>query len=292
MERFGQADSRSPLRRSYESEDPLFLGQDLIDRCGSIDQLESLTAEPLPAHPVDWGAVPAEDRPLLETLLSLIEPMCLAELDDEYISIVRRLVERCAAHPSRPLRARSRPERLAAALVWVATLGNAEPRVLRTGGIGDIWWWFGVTSCTTIGRTLATTVGFRPTPRYGEEVGWDRDEGVYLRDPALLHSRYRRSLIAQTASLNDYIVEHEERKRLARPMVQSEGQVRLRMVESEFAVAAKTNLRNGRHVVMLGLGGTVTDPDHLFALSIPEARRLLQSVQHAVDSTPIPTLTP
>ena len=49
-------------------------------------------------------------------------------------------------------------------------------------------------------------------------------------------------------------------------------------------------LDTGRQVVVLGLGGESDDPDELFALPIPEARRLVHEMQRAVDSLPLPAI--
>ena len=85
------------------------------------------------------------------------------------------------------------------------------------------------------------------------------------------------------------LVEQEERKRLARPMVHNgDGQVRIRLVETDFALSVRTSLDAGRQVIALGLGGSKVDPDYVFALSIPEARRLINGVQRALDSNPLP----
>jgi len=163
--------------------------------------------------------------------------------------------------------------------------------VMSSRGVGLTWSWFGVTSCTQLARKMATTLGFRPESRFGEPVGWDQDQGVYIRNAALLTSPCRKELISQREGVNKSILEQEERQRLKRPMVRSGDQVRMRLVEANYALAARTRLESGRQVVVLGLGGTSHDPDQMFALSIPEARRLLAGMQCAVDSLPLATIS-
>ena len=284
-----EPDGRTPLRRSFESDDLLFFGQFLLDRCGTLAAVEALTDDPLPPERFDDDAVPAQDRAIVGTVLDLIEPVCERHLDGEYATVLKRLVAIAAAHPQRPLRTRTSPDRLAAAMVWIALVGNADRRVGTSRGAGSIWWWFEVTSCTKLARTVATTLGFRPEPRFDGPVGWDQDLGVYFRSSALLQSRCRRLLISQRESVNARVVEEEERRRLARPAVRSGTQVRMRMVESDFALAMRTSVDGGRQMVVLGLGGTSEDPDHLFALSIPEARRLAGAMRCALDAVAVPT---
>lgn len=279
----------SPLRRSFESSDGYFIGQSLIDRCGTIDAVESLTDEVLPFYPVDWSVVPEADREVVETVLDLVDRVCVVHLDAEYRSVSQRLVLLAASHPAFPLRSRTSPDRLAAAILWIALVANMDRLILRSYGPDIVWSWFGVTPCTRMARKIATTLGFRPEPEYGEPVGWDRDKGVYVRDAGLLTSQCRRELIDRRERLNEMLVEQEERKRLARPMVHNgDGQVRTRLVETDFALSVRTSLDAGRQVIALGLGGSKVDPDYVFALSIPEARRLINGVQRALDSNPLP----
>jgi len=282
------SDTRSPLRRAVESAEGFHVGQGLIDRCGGIDNVEALTSEALPSDPFNWEVVPVADRDVVQTMLGLIEPVCQDHLHSEYLTVMRRLIEFAVVHPEQPLRTRTSPDRLAAALLWVALVANMDRLVMSARQTRLIWWWFDVTSCTRLARNMATKLGFRPEPRFGEPVGWDEDLGVYVRDPALLTSRCRMALIAQRDRTNEIILEQEERERLMRPMVRSGNQVRMRLVETDFALSARTSLDSGRQVVVLALGGTPTDPDEMFALSIPEARRLLTGVQSAVDSLPLP----
>lgn len=278
-------DTRSPLRRASES-DEFYVGRSLVDRCGSIDSVEGLTSDVLAPDPFDWSIVPAEDRAVVEVMLGLLESVCEDHLDSEYFTVMKRLIEVAAIHPEQPLRARTSPDRLAAALLWIGLVANMDRLLMSSRGTARIWWWFDVTSCSRLARKVATTLGFRPEPRFEQPVGWDQDQGVYTRNPALLTSRCRMGLISQRERVNEMIVEEEERRRLERPMIRSGNQVRMRLVETDYAMAARTSLESGRQVVVLGLGGTSDDPDHLFSLSIPEARRLLAGMQCAVDSLP------
>jgi len=162
--------------------------------------------------------------------------------------------------------------------------------VMSSRGTRLVWWWFNVSSCTRLARKMATTLGFRPESRYDEPVGWDQDAGVYVRDATLLTSRCRKELISQRESANQLILEDEERRRQMRPMLRSGNKVRMRLVETDYAMSARTSVESGRQVVVLGLGGTRDDPDDMYALSVPEARRLLAGMQRAVDSLPMPTI--
>ena len=282
-------DRRTPLRRAFESDDLRFFVKFLVDRCGTIDAVESLTDDALLPDCVDDESIPTQDRALVRTLLDLIEPVCERHLDDEYFTVLKRLIATTATHPERPLRTRTSPDRLAAALVWIALVGNADRRVGTARGASPVWWWFDVTSCTKLARGLVTTLGFRPEPRFGGPVGWDEDLGVYFRNTALFHSRYRRSLIAQRASTNARVIDEEERRRVARPAVRTGNQLKMALVESDFALAMKVSLDGGRQMVVLGLGASREDPDNLFALSIPEARRLAGAMQYALDAVAVPT---
>jgi hypothetical protein len=217
-------------------------------------------------------------------VLELLESVCRNHLDDEYLTVLRRLLAFAAAHPEKPLRARTEPERLAAALAWIALVGNVDTRISGRDGSEVVWWWFGVTSCKRLARSLATTLGLRPEPRFGRPVGWDEDRGVYFKNVDLLHSRCRQWLISQRAQLIANILEREERQRLARPVVHDGSNAEMRAVEADFAMALKIAQDGGRQIVMLGLGQSSADPDHLFALSVPEAYRLLAGLQRALDS--------
>ncbi len=283
-------DTRSPLRRASEVGDGFYFGKSLVARCGTIDSVEALTSDVLSPDPFDWSIVPVEDRAIVESLLGLLESVCEDHLDGEYFTVMRRLIEVAVVHPERPLRTRTTPNRIAAALLWIALVANMDRIVMSSRLTGLLWWWCDVTSCTLLARKMATTLGFRPDDRFGEPVGWDEDRGVYARDAALLTSRCRTELISQRERLNEMILEQEERERLQRPMVRSGNQVQMQLVDTDYALAARTSLESGRQIVILGLGGTPDDADQLFALSIPEARRLLAGMQRAVDSLPFPTL--
>lgn len=282
-----ELDARTPLRRASELEDAIFYGQFLVDRCGSIDAVEELADEVLPTEQFDWSAVSADDCLIVQTLLDLIE-RARHHIGDENRTVALRLLAIAAAHPDHPLGARTPPERLAAALVWVALIGNYDPLVSTSRRTSQLWWIFDVTSCVNLGRKMATTLGFRRESYCGEPIGWDEDRGVYFGRATLLNSRCRKDLISQREAVVERILEAEEQQRMARPMVRSGGELHMKLVESDFALAAKTSVGGGRQMVMLGFGAAIDDPDYLFALSIPEARRLIGAAQRAVDSVAMP----
>jgi len=125
-------DTRSPLRRASEAGESLYLGQGLVDRCGSIDSVEALTSEVLPPDPFDWGIVQAEDRAVVEAMLGLLESVCEDHLDSEYYTIMNRLIEVAVTHPDQPLRTRTSHDRLAAGLLWIALVANMDQLVMSS----------------------------------------------------------------------------------------------------------------------------------------------------------------
>jgi hypothetical protein len=95
-------------------------------------------------------------------LLDRIEHFCDRSVDPEFLTILRLLAV-TAAHDDHPLRRRSSPQRIAAALVWIALRGNMSVgRGQRYSG-QTLWFQLGVTSCADLGRRCGHRSGRSPT---------------------------------------------------------------------------------------------------------------------------------
>ena len=130
----------------------------LADMVGGEQQLDRLTAEPLPDEPFDDQGIPDQIADRVAETLALVDRCCEELLDTEHRTAVRRLLHDVAiAHP-RGFDGRSRPRTAAAGLCWMVGRANASV------GYGDLQTqelmaWFGlkappVTRAYSIQRAL------------------------------------------------------------------------------------------------------------------------------------------
>jgi len=140
------------LRRALESDH--LLVQSLrrrADALGGVTALEDLDDSLLPAESFDWSTVRDTDREVAEDVLRRLDAVA-TELPDEYTTVLRRLLAIACQASEATLRRRSSPERIAAALAWIALKGNQDlggsRRFVTSADL--LWWRFGVTSCSAL----------------------------------------------------------------------------------------------------------------------------------------------
>ena len=90
----------------------------------------------------------------------------------------------------RPFRRSPHPARCGASLVWLVGQANGEFGRGSRRTAAWLWAWFGVGNCADRGRSLRRAAGLEP-----EQGSWS--EPLPLGDPAVLHSRFRASLVAE-----------------------------------------------------------------------------------------------
>jgi hypothetical protein len=229
--------------------------------------------------------VEARDHAFVAEVLTLSDQCCDRMLDTEYRTITRRILARVAARDPRPLRRSTRADRCGAGLVWLAGRANGEFGRRGRWTNQRLWDWFGVGDCSPRGYTLRNAAGLGPevvvAPRwsYGS---------LSLGDPALLHSRFRSSLLAQ----RDALLAIAARRRtwsLAHAALPARG----RATPVTAVAAVKGVAEEGsRAFVVIGFGDELEDLDDLddttfFALTIPDAHELVRMVQRAL-ADPLP----
>jgi hypothetical protein len=260
---------------------------DLAGLVGGIDALERLDAVQLPGDPFNWAAVADTDRAVVCDVLARIDDCVERAYDIEYRTIARRLLERIAALDPNSLR-RGSVVRTAAAITWLALRGNGRLDGRGWPTADGLWAMFGVSSCAARGRSLFSSTGLTPRPGADTSV-FSRMSDVWLRDPNLLHSRTR-ALVLQYREATIRNIEAEAAKCAeAHPIKRlPDGNLRIaaRTVTPRWAIRAPTE--SGRALVLATFGESEDDPEVL-ALSVSDARHLVNLLERALDS-PTPTL--
>jgi hypothetical protein len=278
---------------NYEHESPLSIAEtmngptwldscarDLVACVGSVEALESLDAESHRAEELEFDGLEPEDAELAGELVDLIGEAQLA-LDPEMVTIIHRMVGRLAAHPDKPLRRRAQTPRIAAAIVWVAL--SASGMVGRRSGTRsatDIWFAFDTSSASDIGHSLAHALR-----NLANDDTPDRLVGIshppMLTDPALLHSRYRRSLVDRRHELKRAIRDQQQREIRDHPIQVRHGEgVRFATTPTTIRWAVRSHDENGRATVMLANGDL--QGMQLISISVPDAYRLIAALEHAL----------
>ena len=287
--------------------------QRLIDALGGVAAVEELSDHPHIDEEFDWSDIAESDHARVNEILRLISsdmpaPRANGEraivqvvgldklrphllwCDPEYRTIAGRILRALALDPARPLDRRIKAERIAAAIMWVgitASGGLARSRRMKPP---MLWDWFEVSSCKRIGRELADHV-----KRYNASVvGTDevdvRDNPyalseITLGNSSLLHSTFRGLLVEQRDDLLERIERQHQRERDAHPLITNGLQGRLglrsRPVTVRWAMRGE-NEETGRACVSVALGESLDDIE-LLGLSIPDARRLIEALQCALD---------
>jgi hypothetical protein len=280
----------SPLRTAIERDDH-FSGelQQLAAVCGGVPALETLTDDPTPDEPFDPSVIADADRALVEEIIATIELAGDRFLDDEHRTIARRLVAAAATHPTHPLRRKTAPGKLAAALTWIMLRGNMQlgPGKRLTGQF--LWELFGVSNSADLGRSIAQKMRLL-APTGGRPYRSLPSKGIALGDVRLLHSHARSWLIQrrdETIEVANQIAADRERWSLV--TVRDDGNVSIRCRDQRVLTAVKALDSNGRATVMVLLGNRIMDPDDVIAISVPDTHLLISALQHALDSPLIVT---
>jgi hypothetical protein len=288
--------------------------QRLIDSVGGAARVEDLRDRPHVDETFDWTDIAESDRARVGELLRIIsndspvprsngDPSVFEHIgldkirqrlpwcDPEYRTIALRIVRTLALDPTRPLDRRIKPKRLAAAIMWIALTASGAFARSRRIKPPMLWDWFEVSSCTNVGRELADYVRRRNgAVSSTDEVDLRDDQHaigeITLGDPALLHSTYRQLLFEQRDDLLDRVKTDHERARDAHPIILNGMQERFgfrsRPATVRWAMRG-ANEETGRACVSVAFGEGLDDMEVL-GLSVPDARRLIEALQHALDA--------
>jgi hypothetical protein len=254
--------------------------EDLQAFVGGFDALMRLDTEPIPNEEFDWSSVESQDEAFVAPVLMLVDDCCEQMLDDEYRTIARRILARIAARDPRVLRRRANADRFAAGLVWLAGRGSG---CFERGGSGPkspgLWRWFSVTDCSDRGRSLRAAAGLFPDG----DLGYLYDGDVVLGDAGLIHSRFRRSLVAQRDLRIGVNAESEQRS----SVVSLDGD-HLIVTAEQVAVlgAAKSLPVSGERLGICIVLGTELESAKCYDVSIPDAHKLVSCLQAALDDPP------
>ena len=247
----------------------------LAAEVGGLPALAALHDRPWPHEPFDEGVLDQADRAFVAEVLAHVDAIgCL--IDVEYHGIARRLLARVLRNDPKPVRRSSKPPRIAAGIVHAVLAGN--DRIGRQAGqfrAGDIGPMFGTSSAGDVARALVVAAAFEKPD--DDDDRWYRHRNP-LRLPSvdLLHSDTRRLLLARRQATVELVEKEEARRAGRRPMVNlGDGRVAVRSSLADVAMVTKGLTSAGRIMVLLGLTPLVSEPElELFALSVPEARRL------------------
>lgn len=291
---------RSPLREAIDTDGPGAYGARELAACvGGIDALERLDIEPLLPEPFDISAVPSANRPLVMSVHSDLRagidafnrpfdslwintglPELPPPLDEEYQAIAQRILLRLAAGDGGAL-AKSTPRRTAAAIAWLAFRGNQKKRGRRRPVVtaDGIWRAFGVSNSATLAAALHRALNLPPVD---SDDNWHDLSNLWLPDTQLLHSSARVWILrARTSAMQvcETLARDAAERRPMQFLPGGKVQIKARPV-APFA-AFRTPDTTGRHTVVT-VFGDLDDPE-VFALSVPDARRLIAMLQRALD---------
>ena len=288
----------SPLRRALRDDSWTRTAVERLSaRVGGIDALEALTTEPLTDVDFDWSAASGSDRDLVVAVLNSAEACLAGErnvsgaslglpplIDDEYRTIVWRLLARIGQREPAALR-KSSPPRMCAALFWIAIRASDGFGRHSRLTVDYLWKLFGVSACSDLAQVLLGAAGFPQHPV--EPRGQRRGREVRLADPRLLHSDERTYLVKEREQLAMMIVEDERRRDEGRPIQLRRGGVELRGRPVVPRWATRGNGPTGKAVVMTVFGD---DEDHveILAMSVPDARRLIDILEQALNLPFVP----
>lgn len=249
---------------------------------GGIDALEGLDAEPLPADPLCWDLVPPSEHEVVKAILTLIGEEQFLLYDGEHVVIARRILERIAMNEPELLH-KAPTDRLAASVIWLVLRGNGEVHQRRGGVTANrIWGHFGVPSCTDRGRAMLRALGL---PGVADWVSaWHGRPDEWLRDPGLLHSASRRTLLDERIALEARCrgeLEHAARSRPVRALGNGQFQITGRQVVPSGVIASVDG--SGRPTVIMMFGETVGDPEDVLALTMDDAERLVVALDSALE---------
>ena len=251
---------------------------------GSIEALETMDAEPHVQTGFDWKGISEDQRPRVADLSEVVE-RAFTWVDQEFHGIIWRVLAALARNPERPLNRRTKPARMAAAIVWVALAASgAAGRGRATWRATDISTWFGVGPCSDLGRQLAGHIArsnLGPDAHIESVASLTGSRVPLVGDIALLHSRRRRVLIERRENLRRMLEEDHHRRSNHQPITQlDDHRVAMRARPTRVRWATRGRDQGSREHIMIALGEL--DDLELVALSIPDAHRLLEAVTAAL----------
>lgn len=256
------------------------MARDLVETVGSVDALETLTAEPLPAEATDFTECDPDDAELGSDLLARINCAGL-DLDAELTTIVGRIVKQLITHPEQPLHRKARRQRIAAAIAWIALKTNGQLERRSRFNATDLWFAFEVSNASDIARSLQQKL-FEANRTWVRPIGHFHTgpQRPLLADPGLLHSKYRRELVAQRNDLKERVRLDQQAALEHHPIQPRHGQISFACQPTTVRWAQRTETSEGRSTIMIGLDDL--EPMTLLSISIPDARRLITALQHAL----------
>lgn len=261
--------------------------------CGGLDAVDTLTDEALPDEPFDRSAVPPQLSERVSEVLRAVDGFCESELDVEFRTAMRRVLAQATRHSPDWFGGRQTPQRLAAAVAWVTLSGNFALGRRRHHWCGeDIWYRFGVSSAAELGRRLADRLGMRGDEADSSTLAFldDMQTDIRLGDAALLRSGARRHLINLREIAIDVDEQIATRRERAGPVhYVGDDRIEVRGRPRPVIGAFKGTSAEGRAHVMLAFGDDVEGTEVL-AVTIPDARTLIQSIRGALDAPMV--LTP
>jgi hypothetical protein len=204
---------------------------------------------------------------------------------------MRRFLALILRTDASPIRRSSRPARIAAGVAHAVLEANG--RLGRRGfdrtstgprlRAGDVAASFGTSGASDIAQSLVRAAGLH---RDISEVDWSWTGAIELPTPALLHSSLRRLLLDERRVVIEQFLEEERQRAGRRPMVAlGDGRVEVRGCLADVAFVTKGSSEAGQLAVMVAMAPLVPEPElELYALSIPEAHRLLHLLEKALDA--------
>lgn len=257
------------------------MARELIVQVGSPDALATLTTTVHYDEAFNWDGIDPELRPLVSDLLERLE-VVFAFFDDEYRTILWRTLRTLALDADRPLRRRSRPDRIAAAIAWVALSANTAIGRSARWATADLWHWFGVSPCTDIGHELARSIRRRHVSddEMVKAVSHG-DTGTVVADSRFLHSRRRKQLIEQRDRLQQMIDDQHRSGRDRHPITRVDDGIAVRAQPVVVRWATKGVSPEGRASITIALGEGIADME-AWCVSIPDAHRLIEALQLAL----------
>jgi len=281
-------ESASPLdllRHDLTGEGRWSSARPLVHMCGGVDALLTLDASAIDTPRATLEVFDDDGGPLGGAFRRVHEALTTYRFDAEYRAIVSRIFEIARTNQSRPLERRSDPKRIAAAIAWIALMGNMEiGRGRRQLSADLLWYELSVTSCADLGRKIAADLGMRACP--DEDPRSLPCADIRLGDVALLHTSTRAWIVAQRDATARAIHQIEQGRAEARPFRRrQDGLVQLRGLELGVLAAVKVQ-PDGQQRVMVLLGSELDDPEEIVALTVPAAHRLVQLITAALHGPP------
>ena len=274
--------------RNYEHEPPTSLeamidgdhwlaalARDLVEPVGSVDALERLGDEPHPAEQVRF------DAPLGLELLQRIEAADL-RLDSEMATIVKRIIGQLVDHPDRPLERKAQVQRIAGAIAWLALKANQQLGRRSRWTAGDLWFAFGVSGAQDLGHAFQRVLfeANRTYVRPIDQLSYSKQLPL-LGDARLLHSTYRRELIAQRNDLKQRIRADQRAAVRSHPIQTGHDQISFACRPTTVRWVQRSETDEGRATLMVGLNDL--DDMTILSITVTDARRLVTALEHALN---------